>query len=70
MRPWILLLLSFLVLAGCKPEDTPTALRMVHTLVVETKRINQDRHAMPGKPLIQVIRSPTMKKIRSSAKIT
>src|SRR6478735_9520114 len=46
MRPWILLLLSFLVLAGCKPEDTPTALRMVRTLVVDTKRINEDRQAI------------------------
>jgi len=46
MRPWILLLPLLVVLAGCKPEDTPTALRMVHTLVVETKRINQDRHAI------------------------
>src|SRR6476659_2133208 len=46
MRPWILLLPLLVVLAGCKPEDTPTALRIVHTLVVETKRINQDRHAI------------------------
>ena len=46
MRPCILLLPLLVVLAGCKPEDTPAALRMVHTLVVETKRINQDRQAI------------------------
>ena len=46
MRPCILLLTLLVVLAGCKPEDTPTALRMVRTLVVDTKRINEDRQAI------------------------
>ncbi|MGC1848394.1 MAG: efflux RND transporter periplasmic adaptor subunit, partial [Pseudolabrys sp.] len=46
MRPCILLLTLLVVLAGCKPEDTPAALRMVRTLVVETKRINDDRQAI------------------------
>src|SRR6476660_4000925 len=46
MRPCILLLTLLVVLAGCKPEDTPAALRMVRTLVVETKRINDDRHVV------------------------
>src|SRR5207342_1288167 len=46
MRPCILLLTLLVVLAGCKPEDAPTALRMVRTLVVDTKRINEDRQAI------------------------
>ncbi len=46
MRLCILLLTLLVVLAGCKPEDTPAALRMVRTLVVETKRINDDRQAI------------------------
>jgi RND family efflux transporter MFP subunit len=46
MRPCVLLLTLLVVLAGCKPEDTPTALRMVRTLVVDTKRINEDRQAI------------------------
>src|ERR1700692_4392409 len=46
MRPVILLLTLLVVLAGCKPEDTPAALRLVRTLVVDTKRINGDRQAI------------------------
>jgi RND family efflux transporter MFP subunit len=46
MRPFILLLTLLVVLAGCKPEDTPAALRLVRTLVVDTKRINGDRQAI------------------------
>ena len=46
MRPCILLLTLLVVLAGCKPEDTPAALRLVRTLVVDTKRINEDRQAI------------------------
>ena len=35
MRPCILLLTLLVVLSGCKPEDTPTALKLVRALVVE-----------------------------------
>jgi len=35
MRFCILLLTVLVVLAGCKPEDAPTALRLVRTLVVD-----------------------------------
>ena len=43
MRFCILLLTVLVVLAGCKPEDAPTALRLVRTLVVDPKSIRQDR---------------------------
>src|SRR6202051_2678063 len=46
MRPFILLLTLLVVLAGCKPEDTPAALRLVRPIVVDTKRINGDRQAV------------------------
>ena len=46
MRPCILLLTLLVVLAGCKPEDAPTALRLVRTLVVDPKSIGEDRHAI------------------------
>ena len=46
MRTCILLLTLLLLLAGCKPEDTAAALRLVRTLVVDTKRINEDRQAI------------------------
>src|SRR6478752_3932827 len=53
MRPCILLLTLLVVLAGCKPEDTPAALRMVRTLVVDTKRINEDRQAIGEAKLLK-----------------
>src|SRR4029079_15390672 len=43
MRSCILFLTLLIVLAGCKPEDAPTALRLVRTLVVDPKSIRQDR---------------------------
>ena len=43
MRFCILLLTVLVVLAGCKPEDAPAALRLVRTLVVDPKSIRQDR---------------------------
>jgi RND family efflux transporter MFP subunit len=46
MRPCILLLTILVVLAGCKPEDTPTALQLVRTLVVDPKSIGEDRYAI------------------------
>jgi RND family efflux transporter MFP subunit len=46
MRPFILLLTLVVVLAGCKPEDTPAALRLVRTLVVDPKSVSDDRHAI------------------------
>ena len=46
MRPCILLLTLLVVLAGCKPEDAPAALRLVRTLVVDPKSIGEDRHAI------------------------
>src|SRR6185436_13029856 len=46
MRSCILLLMLLVVLAGCKPEDAPTALRLVRTLVVDPKSIGEDRHAI------------------------
>ena len=47
MRSWSLLLLTLLlVLAGCKPEDAPAALRLVRTLVVDPKSIREDRQAI------------------------
>jgi RND family efflux transporter MFP subunit len=46
MRSCILLLPLLVVLAGCKPEDAPTALRLVRTLVVDPKSIGEDRHAI------------------------
>ena len=46
MRSCILLLTLLVVLAGCKPEDAPTALRLVRTLVVDPKSIGEDRHAI------------------------
>jgi len=41
MRSWILLLLAFLVLAGCKPEDAPASLQLVRALVVDPKAIGE-----------------------------
>ena len=46
MRSCILLLTLLVVLVGCKPEDAPTALRLVRTLVVDPKSIGEDRHAI------------------------
>ena len=46
MRPCILLLTVLVVLVGCKPEDTPAALQLVRTLVVDPKSIGEDRHAI------------------------
>ena len=46
MRPCILLLTVLAVLAGCKPEDAPAALRLVRTLVVDPKSIREDRHGI------------------------
>jgi RND family efflux transporter MFP subunit len=46
MRPYILLFTALLVLAGCKPEDAPAALRLVRTLVVDPKSIGEDRRAI------------------------
>jgi RND family efflux transporter MFP subunit len=46
MRPCFLLLTVLMVLVGCKPEDAPTALRLVRTLVVDPKSIGEDRRAI------------------------
>jgi RND family efflux transporter MFP subunit len=46
MRPFILLFMVLAVLAGCKPEEAPGALRLVRTLVVDPKSIREDRHAI------------------------
>ena len=46
MRSCILLLTFLVVLVGCKPEDAPTALRLVRTLVVDPKSIGEDRHTI------------------------
>src|SRR3954451_21684206 len=46
MRPCFVLLMLLAVLAGCKPEDAPAALRLVRTLVVDPKSIGEDRHAI------------------------
>jgi len=46
MRSCILLLLAFLVLAGCKPEDAPATLQLVRALVVDPKSIGETRHAI------------------------
>ena len=46
MRSCILLLTLLAVLVGCKPEDAPTALRLVRALVVDPKSIGEDRHAI------------------------
>ena len=46
MRSCILLLLAFLVLAGCKPEDAPATLQLVRALVVDPKSIGENRQAI------------------------
>jgi RND family efflux transporter MFP subunit len=46
MRSCILLLLAFLVLAGCKPEDAPATLQLVRALVVDPKSIGESRQAI------------------------
>ncbi len=46
MRSCFLLILAFLVLAGCKPEDAPATLQLVRALVVDPKSIAEDRHAI------------------------
>jgi RND family efflux transporter MFP subunit len=46
MRSCILLLLAFLVLAGCKPEDAPATLQLVRALVIDPRSIAEDRHAI------------------------
>ena len=47
MRRCISLFLTFLmVLTGCKPEDAPTAIRLVRTLVVNPRPIGEDRQAI------------------------
>jgi RND family efflux transporter MFP subunit len=43
MRSCILLLTVLMVLVGCKPEDAPTALRLVRTLVVDPKSTGDAR---------------------------
>ena len=43
MRSCILLLTVLVILVGCKPEDAPAALRLVHTLVVDPKSTGEDR---------------------------
>lgn len=39
-------LFTLLVLVGCKPEDTPAALKLVRTLVVDPKAIDDERQAV------------------------
>ena len=46
MRPVIVLLTLLVVLAGCKPEDAPAALRLVRTLIVDAKSIREDRQTI------------------------
>lgn len=46
MRFFILLFGLLIVLAGCKPEDAPNALRLVRTLVVDPKSMRDDRQAI------------------------
>jgi RND family efflux transporter MFP subunit len=46
MRSCILLILAFLVLAGCKPEDAPATLQLVRALVVDPKSIGENRQAI------------------------
>lgn len=46
MRSVVALLALLVVLAGCKPEDTPAALQLVRALVVDPKSIAEDRHAV------------------------
>jgi RND family efflux transporter MFP subunit len=46
MRPCLVLLTLLVVLAGCKPEDAPAALRLVRTLVVDPKSVREDRQAI------------------------
>jgi RND family efflux transporter MFP subunit len=46
MRPCFLFLMVLMVLVGCKPEDAPTALRLVRTIVVDPKSIGEDRQAI------------------------
>ena len=46
MRPCFLFLMVLMVLVGCKPEDAPTALRLVRTIVVDPKSIGEDRRAI------------------------
>jgi RND family efflux transporter MFP subunit len=46
MRPCILLLTLLVVLVGCKPEDTPDALRLVRALIVDAKSVREDRQAI------------------------
>ena len=46
MRSCILFLTLLVVLVGCKPEDAPTALRLVRALVVDPKSIGEDRHTI------------------------
>ena len=46
MRILTLLLTVLVVLAGCKPEDAPAALRLVRTLVVDARSIGEDRRAI------------------------
>jgi RND family efflux transporter MFP subunit len=46
MRLLVLLLTVLVVLAACKPEDAPAALRLVRALVVDPKSIREDRQAI------------------------
>ena len=46
MRPCFLFLMVLMVLVGCKPEDAPTALRLVRAIVVDPKSIGEDRQAI------------------------
>jgi RND family efflux transporter MFP subunit len=46
MRLSIILFTVLLVLVGCKPEDAPAALRLVHTLVVDPKSTSEDRQVI------------------------
>jgi len=47
VRRCILFFTLLLVLASCKPEDTPAALQLVRTLA-DPKSIDEDRHAIGG----------------------
>jgi RND family efflux transporter MFP subunit len=43
---FFIILFAILTLVSCKPEDAPTALRLVRTLVVDPKSIREDRQTI------------------------